>query len=74
MARISYRENIQQQMQSVVSELSKLQSSNHILSGQKVWKVFDQKREYLEKELKDTLEEYQRILRFSFDTKARATS
>ena len=66
MARLSYRENIQQQMQMVSSELSKLQSSKHVLNGQKSWNVFDRKRENLEKQLSDSIEEYKRILCFSF--------
>ncbi len=66
MKRHSSKENIQQQIQLVSSELSKLQSSQHILNGQKTWQVFDRKRENLEKQLRDTIEEYQRILCYSF--------
>lgn len=66
MKRLNYRENIQQQMKLVTLELSKLQSSKHVLTGQKAWHVFDRKRETLEKELRDTIEEYQRILCYSF--------
>jgi hypothetical protein len=66
MARASYRENIQQKMQNVCSELSKLQSSKHLLMGQKTWNVLDKKKESLEKELLLSLEEYQRILSYSF--------
>jgi hypothetical protein len=66
MAKASYRENIQQKMQNVYIELSKLQSSKHLLMGQKTWSVLDQKKESLEKELLLSLEEYQRILSYSF--------
>lgn len=66
MARLSYRENIQQHMQLVSSELSKLRSSKHILNGQKSWNVFDRNREKLEKQLTDSIEEYERILCFSY--------
>jgi len=66
MARLSYRENIQQHMQLVSSELSKLQSSKHVLNGQKSWNVFDRKRENLEQQLTDSIAEYKRILCFSF--------
>lgn len=65
MKRHSTRENIQQQMQLMSYELSKLQSSQHILNGQKSWHVCDHKKETLEKQLRDSIEEYKRILCYS---------
>ena len=53
-------------MQHLSNQLFSLQSSEHILKGHKKWNVFDRKKEALEKELKDSLEEYQRILHFTY--------
>ncbi|NDD58907.1 MAG: hypothetical protein EBZ47_06625, partial [Chlamydiae bacterium] len=66
MSRYSYKETIQKQMQHLSNQLFSLQSSEHILKGHKKWNVFDRKKEALEKELKDSLEEYQRILHFTY--------
>ena len=65
-----YQENIQNQMQQVSYQLLQLQSSKHILNGYKAWHIFDRKKEALEKELKDSIEEYQRILQHSFSIPA----
>lgn len=74
MKRPSTRENIQQQMQLMSYELSKLQSSQHVLNGQKSWHVFDRKKETLEKQLRESIEEYQRILCYSFKETAPTAS
>ncbi|MCX6988892.1 MAG: hypothetical protein NTZ52_05255 [Chlamydiae bacterium] len=62
-----YKENIQTQMQQVSHQLLQLQSSKHILTGYKAWNVFDHKKEALKRELQDSIEEYQRILKHRFN-------
>ena len=64
MSKRIYRESIKEKMHLVSSELSKLQSSKHILTGKtfKAWHVFDRKRETLEKQLGELIQEYQKIL------------
>ena len=67
MVRASYRANLQKQIDQVSSKLTELQSSRHVLTGQKSWTVFDRNNERLEKELKEIIAEYKRILTYSFN-------
>ncbi|MBM3207543.1 MAG: hypothetical protein FJZ57_02930 [Chlamydiae bacterium] len=70
MLRASGKIDLQKQIDQVSSKLTELQSSRHVLIGQKSWNVFDRKNETLEKELKEIIAEYQRILGYSFKNMA----
>ena len=63
----SYKENIQNQMQQISTQLIKLRSSKHVLNGYKAWNVFDVKQEALQRELEESMKECQRILQLTLN-------
>lgn len=60
------RETLQKQIQNMSNELQELRLSSHVLSGQKSWKVSSQLTEKRERELRQSVEECQRILKYTF--------
>jgi hypothetical protein len=63
----SYKENIQNQMEQISTQLVKLRSSKHVLNGYKAWNVFDVKQEALQRELEESMKECQRILQLTLN-------
>ena len=70
----SYKENIQNQMQQISTQLVKLRSSKHVLNGYKAWNVFDVKQEALQRELEESMKECQRILQLTLNRKPTQTT
>jgi AAA+ ATPase superfamily predicted ATPase len=66
MNRQAAKDALQKQIQNIRSELSQISLTHHTLSGLKQWRVTSSNTEKREKELKTSIEEYQRILQYAF--------